>query len=351
MKRRFFIYATNIHQGGGRSLLEAIMEALPRGIEVILSLDERMPLLVNTNEDVQLRRVKPTIMHRLKEEIWLVNTVLSEDFVMCFGNLPPVIKLRGRVLVFVQNRYLVDDVKVGDFPLKTRLRLAVERTWLRKRLKNVDEFIVQTPSMRTLLDLVTKGIVPVRVLPFMSSHEYYVRSELQEKVEKKSVFDFFYVASGEPHKNHKQLIDAWCILAKEGLLPSLKLTVDKTHFRVLCNWIELKVSQHRLNVENLGNIKSTHVKQLYGLSSAMIYPSNFESFGLPLIEARQEGIPVLASELDFVRDVLDPEQTFDPNSPVSIARAVKRFMGVAEKPLPLLNASEFLVSILQKEIQ
>jgi hypothetical protein len=67
-----------------------------------------------------------------------------------------------------------------------------------------------------------------------------------------------------------------------------------------------------------------------------------------LIEARQANLPVLASELDFVRDVLDPEQTFDPESSISIARAVKRFMGVNEQPLPLLDAARFLASVLAK---
>jgi hypothetical protein len=46
-----------------------------------------------------------------------------------------------------------------------------------------------------------------------------------------------------------------------------------------------------------------------------------------------------------VRDVLDPEQTFDPESPLSIARAVKRFLGLNESPLPLLDATHFLKNI------
>jgi glycosyltransferase involved in cell wall biosynthesis len=101
-------------------------------------------------------------------------------------------------------------------------------------------------------------------------------------------------------------------------------------------------------VENLGSLPHGQIKQLYGQAGALIYPSTFESFGLPLIEARQARLPVLASELDYVRDVLDPEQSFDPESAVSIARAVKRFMGVDEQPLPLLDATQFMASVLEK---
>ena len=40
----------------------------------------------------------------------------------------------------------------------------------------------------------------------------------------------------------------------------------------------------------------------------------FESFGLPLLEASSIDLPIIASESDYVRDVCEPAQTFDPNS-------------------------------------
>jgi hypothetical protein len=50
---------------------------------------------------------------------------------------------------------------------------------------------------------------------------------------------------------------------------------------------------------------------------------------------------VIAAELDVVRDILDPAQTFDPLSPISMARAVMRFMRV-EEPRVQYTAQEFL---------
>jgi hypothetical protein len=69
---------------------------------------------------------------------------------------------------------------------------------------------------------------------------------------------------------------------------------------------------------------------------------------MPLIEASQAGLPVLASELDYVRDVIDPEQSFDPESAISIARAVKRFIGEDEAPLPLKNVAGLMQHLLDK---
>ncbi|MFZ4067817.1 MAG: glycosyltransferase [Phenylobacterium sp.] len=189
---------------------------------------------------------------------------------------------------------------------------------------------------------------PVYVLPFVSVSDGYQRSLAPPQPRTGIVSTTLYVGSGEPHKNHRQLIGAWCLLAQEGLFPALWLTLDDHANADLCAWIAKKKQDFRLNLRNLGGQSHEQINQLYTQVQALIFPSTFESFGLPLIEARQAGLAVLASELDFVRDVLDPEQVFDPQSPVSIARAVKRFIGASEGALPLLNAAEFMKSLLEK---
>ncbi len=329
-------------------MLTALLAAVPGNVKALVQLDSRMTPQWGLPENLTVRFVKPSIPQRLQAEWWLAQNAQPQDIILCFGNLPPLFRLRGHVLLFLQNRYLVDDVKLNCFPLKTRLRLWVERIWLSGRMTNVDEFVVQTPSMKRLLEARSKGKIPVRVLPFMANHEEYVRRTWPLEIQKEKGSEFLYVASGEPHKNHRQLIEAWCLLAKEGLFPKLKLTLDREHFAELCSWMGQKIGQYRLNVENFGSVPHDQVKQLYDRVGALIYPSTFESFGLPLIEARQAGLPVLAPELDYVRDVLDPEQTFDPESAVSIARAVKRFLGIEEPLLPLQDAAGFLKHILER---
>ena len=46
---------------------------------------------------------------------------------------------------------------------------------------------------------------------------------------------------------------------------------------------------------------------------ALIFPSYIESFGLPLLEASENKIPIIAPELDYVRDVCNPSETFNPH--------------------------------------
>lgn len=345
---RLFIHATNVHQGGGRALLDALLKALPPSFEVLALLDVRMPIPKGISESLEIKKVQPSLLERFKAEQWLEDKVTPTDIVLCFGNLPPLFKLRGRSIVFLQNHYLIDHVSLSDFSLRTRARLSMERLWLSSRIVNADEFIVQTPTMKNLFAAKTQGRVSVRVLPFMTESNGYARRISQVTELEVESANFLYVASGEPHKNHRNLIEAWCLLSGQGIYPTLRLTLDVNHFLKLCHDIEELRQLHKLNVINMGTLSHGDVLTLYKNVDALIYPSSFESFGLPLIEARQAGLPVLASELDYVRDVLDPEQTFDPESPISIARAVKRFLGLNEYPLPLLDANHFLQNIIAK---
>lgn len=347
---KVFIHATNIHQGGGRSLLCALLMQLDSQHDFILSLDSRMPLPEGLPKNISIRRVAPSVIDRLKAEIWLVMSVKPKDTVFCFGNLPPLFRLCAMTSVFVQNRYLVEDVSLKGFPLKIRIRLFIERWWIRSRRANVDKYIVQTPTMKRLLEVNFEPKVSIQILPFIDEPHGYMREFPEFSGGVTSEFDFVYVGSGEPHKNHRRLIEAWCLLAQQGLYPSLCLTLDKGRFSELCSLVNEMRQRCAVNIVNLGLLSHPDVLALYRKSAAAIYPSQFESFGLPLIEARQAGLPVLASELDYVRDAIDPEQVFDPNSSTSIARAVRRFLRVSEPPLPLLDGVQFLASILNKNL-
>jgi len=346
LRGRLFIHATNVHQGGGRTLLDAILR-LPFKQGTTALLDERMFLPDGMSESTAVVRANPSILGRLQAERWLAGRVDPGDTVLCFGNLPPLFNVAGRVVVFVQNRYLIDNVSLYRFPLKDKIRLRVERAWFRMRAGIVDEYIVQTPSMkdalaRHLSNIKTKPGLCIRIQPFASGESQSCQAQADGAHETPAVHDFVYVGSGESHKNHRRLIDAWILLAREGCHPSLALTVDAAKFPDLCDWIETQKRIHYLRIENMGALPQSRVAELYKCSSALIYPSTLESFGLPLIEARNAGLAVLAAELDYVRDVLNPEETFDPNSAVSIARAVKRFRRMEEPALRIVDAGAFV---------
>lgn len=333
---RLFVHAINVHQGGGAVLLCELLLAIPSDVATILNVDARMCLPADLPDHVRVERIEPTLRGRFAAERRLVGTVAQDDRVMCFGNLPPLFRLRAEPVVFLQNRYLVDPcAPLGALPLKPRIWLWLERAWLRGCRHNASRYIVQTPSMQRLVAQqlgVSVSSAPFAPVSFLDQTDGPAEKQ----------FDFLYVASGEAHKNHAALIEAWSLLADEGMFPSLALTLGPETAKSLFLSIE-QAAARGLRIHNLGVLPHDRLLALYRASGALIYPSSFESFGLPLIEARQAGLPVLAPELDYVRDLTDPDETFDPRSPHSITRAVRRFISrVANEEVKLETTESFL---------
>jgi glycosyltransferase involved in cell wall biosynthesis len=344
---RNILHAVNVHQGGGCSLLLALLAARDESRVSVALLDSRLVMNGEAQEGSDVRCYRPTILSRLQAEWWLYRNVGKDDTVLCFGNLPPLFSLQGRVVVYVQNRYLIEDKKLLGFSIRVKLRLLLERAWLKSRAKNIDEFVVQTPSMKYFMERHFSRSSVVSIRPFVADAIGYQRSSDQWRTASDHEPVFLYVASAEPHKNHKVLIDAWCLLVEEGLSLKLLFTFDEATFSDVADYLTLRNVGLSLKIQNLGSMPHSSIVDLYNRVDALIYPSNFESYGLPLIEARQAGLDILAPEMDYVRDLVDPESSFDPASAVSIAKSVKRYLGVIERPLKIVSAKEFLLTVFK----
>lgn len=341
--KRLLLHAPNVHMGGGAALLRGLLAASKISF-AWAQLDGRIAGKNFGPRDMAVTWVRRSLFSRLIAEWRLYRACHADDVVLCFHGLPPLFPVRGRALVFAQNRLLFESGTLRSYPLITRVRLSIERWWTRRMARHCSEYIVQTKSMATLVRNSVGQRIAVSVLPFSPLHEERSGSSAFQVVAK---HDFIYVASGEPHKNHANLLAAWRMLADEGLRPSLALTIDPVRYPALACEIEDVRVAYNLAISNCGWVPHEATRDLYQSSSALIYPSKVESFGLPLIEARQIGLPIIASELDYVRDVIVPEQSFDPNSPLSIARAVKRFLKIDDNLTKIHTPEEFWEALLQ----
>jgi glycosyltransferase involved in cell wall biosynthesis len=337
------LFAPNLHTGGGRVLMEALDAASAGRIDKAI-IDRRMRHVSPAFSRETTLLVRNRIGSRLHAEWQLWRSARAGDTVLCLHSLPPLLPLRARVVVLIQNRLLLERSPLTDFPWKTRLRIAIERLWSKHLQGHCNRYMVQTPAMASALGSLLRRPVPVVLVPFATQSTLDTAPPGSAAPRR---FDFVYVASGEAHKNHRRLLQAWCLLAEAGLKPSLALTVDPQRYPALARAIENHASQQGLNIVNLGTLSAAEVERLYRSAGALVYPSLVESFGLPLIEAARHGLPLIAAELDYVRDVASPVQTFDAQSAVSMARALRRFLGQTEHPLQICSASQFLEEALR----
>jgi glycosyltransferase involved in cell wall biosynthesis len=341
---KLILYAPNIHTGGGKTLLISLLIAL-EGKNCLLILDERLdfPRLKNNI----LFRARPTFNSRFKAETVLKDNTRKGDIILCFHSLPPLFKSQAKVLVYFHNKHMIGSIKLmlKEGP-KTIFRLTIERMLARVFYQNVDQYLVQSQSMKRSLEFYySKKMSPVDVHPFIDIPDKLFHIKTQSNKE----FEFIYISVGLKHKNHINLLKAWAYLAENGIFPLLTLTLPKdnnvsNNSKTLSEMNRL-VEKYQLQIENLGWVDPNEVLRIYSSSRALIFPSLMESFGLPLIEAKKIGLPIIASELDYVRDVCDPDESFDPTSYISIAKAVMRFLKLEAKGNSIQNSKEFLDSI------
>tara|TARA_E500000178_G_scaffold336666_1_gene374924 strand:- start:501 stop:1571 length:1071 start_codon:yes stop_codon:yes gene_type:complete len=308
------IYATNVHQGGGKVLLLPILEELKKNKNTIFILDKRLKLPKSLFLKGRIIWVSPNLIGRFVLECKLLKLITKETRITCMGNLPPLWAKSKHIEVFVQNRYIIESLSLSHFSFWVQMRIHLERWWLKTRAYRVNHFIVQTKSMSRLMQLKlwrVPSILPYTILPKVTKN----KSDLKLK----NIYDYVYIASGAPHKNHRRLVEAWQIMAKHGIFPSLCLTIDKNNELELFRWIDARCQKYDLKIEMVGELDHSEVQDLYNRSRVLVYPSLVESLGLPLLESAASGLMIIASDLDYVHDIVKPTAVFNPYSPEAIA--------------------------------
>lgn len=132
-----------------------------------------------------------------------------------------------------------------------------------------------------------------------------------------------YVGNIKPHKNLERLIESFHLVRREGF-DGLKLLIIGDQ---ISRYPRLRraVDRHRLHkhVRFLGFVPDDTLASLYRLATVFAFPSLYEGFGLPPLEAMASGTPVVAANTSSLPEVLgDAALLVDPYSPESMAEGL-----------------------------
>ncbi len=136
-----------------------------------------------------------------------------------------------------------------------------------------------------------------------------------------------YAGNVKPHKNLERLIDAFHLVRQRGL-DHLKLVIIGDE---IARYAELRRAVHRYNLHKhvrfLGYLAEESLMALYRRASAFVFPSLYEGFGLPPLEAMASGAPVVTSNVSSLPEVVgDAAVLVDPRDAGSIADGIYRVL-------------------------
>lgn len=135
----------------------------------------------------------------------------------------------------------------------------------------------------------------------------------------------FYPAQPWPHKNHELLLEALALVRERTgtTIPLVCSGAPAAQFhQVRDRALELGFGD---TTTFPGFVSPKELRGLYELATALVFPSRFEGWGLPVCEAFSAGLPVVSSSSTGLPDLVgDAGLIFDPDSTEQIADAVQQ---------------------------
>lgn len=143
---------------------------------------------------------------------------------------------------------------------------------------------------------------------------------------------FLMVGTLEPRKGHAQVLDAFEALWASG--HSINLVIVGKQGWMVEKLVERLRSHPQLNQRLfwLEGISDEYLEKVYAASTCLIAASYGEGFGLPLIEAAQRKLPIIARDIPVFREVAgEHAYYFDTRDPKELAHAIEQWLRLYEK--------------------
>jgi glycosyltransferase involved in cell wall biosynthesis len=211
----------------------------------------------------------------------------------------------------------VHDLQHLDHP---ELFSRAERLWRarthERSARNADAVVVPSQFVRRrAIELL--GLPPERVhaIPWGVDH-----ARFRPRDDEREPF-LLYPARPWPHKNHATLFEAFARLREERPELRLVLTGGGHEGRPVPAGVDVR-----------GHVSLDELAGLYRRTACLVFPSLYEGFGQPPLEALASGAPVAASNLPAIAEVVgDAAALFDPRDPEDVAAVVSGVLDAPER--------------------
>jgi len=273
------------------------------------------------NINIEIIQPKGTLFSKLPSLIWfryfsfLLLKKIKPDIIFSFQTITPkYINIAKFITVHDLNLYLVAET----MKFKTYLS---HRLFFESSIKEADKIISVSKSTSDKLNKFLGRSADIIVRPGIDTN-IFTKRECKEKYLK---YKFILsVATLEPRKNIENLILAFISLKKESKLKNIKLVLVGDN-----GWKNKKVrkliNNNISDIVHFGYISDNKLIRLYNCADVFVFPSIYEGFGIPVLEARNCGCCVITTDIPELREACGPGCIYIKPDVFSIKLALEKY--------------------------
>lgn len=259
------------------------------------------------------------------ERSWLRQRTRDAAFVHHFGGTVPA-GLAPPSLLTVHDLLPLDNPSLFSGPKARWLQRQIPASIARAHR-------VMAPSAYVVDQIIDRfDVDPERVHVVPSSHSGGAQREVGSEASSATMFSalgirppfVLYPAISYHHKNHAVLVDAIAALNTDDVQVVFTGRPDAAQPSIDEAIATLGLGER---VKVLGRLPSLDFATLFAEATALVFPSRFEGFGLPLIEAMARGVPVIAANATAIPEVVDDAGLLiEPDDADAWAAAIDRII-------------------------
>lgn len=291
------VNATALDKSGALSILRQFVTNIPSVTDLswILFVDQSVDLAINRKDIKIIKQVKKSLHKRFLWDIFGLNRWIRSK------GIDPVLRISLQNTGFRLSKKNTPQIIYYHQPIPF-----YQQKWnpLKRRERNlafykyiypwfVKLFLDKNTRIFVQLDYIKRGFIKRFNHPDHKIQVFSPSFNIPQTEKTLSLptdkLNLFYPATNEFYKNHRILSQA------------METLQDVNCYFTISPLPELSGLQ---NIKWLGRIPYDEVCSFYKQCDALLFPSYIETFGLPLIEAASIGMPIIAADLPYAREVL-----------------------------------------------
>jgi glycosyltransferase involved in cell wall biosynthesis len=304
-------------------------------------------LLKDLGYDSKIYISKDCVDFRLREDIYHISEYIEDESNTLFYHFSIGDLNHDKVLQFLDKKILVYHNITPSFYFKDDPKSRTLTTLGRKQLRDSASYFIGcfADSKYNAKELIYYGYKNPQVLTLLVDIQKHDKNNLNIKLIQKNshLYNIIFVGRVVPNKAQHQLIDTIQALKIQGV-KNLKLHIiggasDEKYMNFLHRYAQGLDILREVNI--VGKVSDDDLVSYYALGDLYLSLSNHEGFGMPLVEAMQNDMPVLSFDAGGTSSAVPKECLLDKKSPTYVAKKI----------IDLQKNPQFRVELVKKQQQ